>query len=128
MPILMSLLQPPLRARASPPSPSLRRGKRSLRVMTVCDLEGQALRPGEDALVATVAITKSTDFQEVLDRYTACLAARYRPRIPRETATGWVDWQYYRAGKDEQDIRTNLGPLQRLRRQGLPLRYDPALL
>lgn len=84
----------------------------------------EGLVPGAGGLdFEEFLVLRGRDLPTMLGRYAAIIARENRARVPKETVTGWVDWQFYREEKDEQCVLASLESLTRLRRQGYPFKY-----
>ncbi len=96
---------------------------RTIRLSARIPMAGLILAPGERVPLERFLVLRGRDFNEILARYADRVGAACGARVPRRTATGWIDWQYYREEKTEREILAAVRGLQGLKRQGAPLRY-----
>ncbi len=100
-------------------------GPRRIRLSAWCDPGGVPflLPSGESLRLEEIVTAGGRDFNALVAAYADLNAARQGARVPRETVTGWIDWQYYREEKDERSTLANVRALATLRRRGLPLHH-----
>lgn len=98
------------------------RGK-TIRLSAWCNLFGREVRPGEQLAMEELVVVRGRTFAQCVDVFARRTAALANARVPRATITGWSDWQYWREQKSEKDLRQSVPVLQKLNRQGIPVRY-----
>jgi len=84
-------------------------------------LEGIMLTPHEPVHLEQFMVVEDTPFEKCLEVYATITGRTNAARVPRNTTTGWIDWQYYREEKTEDDILRNVEALKALRQEGFPL-------
>ena len=96
---------------------------RTIRMAAWCLLENISLAPGAVCRLESVWIQTSRDFNKSVVAYANYIGQTHNAVIPRETVTGWVDWQYYREEKNERSIMRSVRAMQTLKQHGYPLKY-----
>ncbi len=96
---------------------------RTVRMAAWCLMENISLPPGAACRLESLWLLENRDFNRSLTDYADCVGRINHALIPRETVTGWVDWQYYREEKNERDILRSVRAMQTLKQRGYPLKY-----
>lgn len=95
----------------------------TIRMAAWCLMENITLPPGAVCRLESLWLMENRDFNRGLTAYADYAGRLNHARIPRSTATGWVDWQYYREEKNERDILRSVHAMQFLKKRGYPLKY-----
>ncbi len=98
------------------------RGK-SIRLAAWTNLDNIRAIPEEPLPVEQIVIRNDRDFNVCLTDYAALVADINGSLVPSKTVAGWIDWQYYREHKTEDDILRSAKVLARFKKQGYPFEH-----
>ncbi|MEA2013106.1 MAG: hypothetical protein U9O87_08550 [Verrucomicrobiota bacterium] len=95
----------------------------SFEVSAWCKLEGITLKNASSIKLEPFVIAEEENFNNLLENYADYVGRKNSARIPSETVTGWIDWQYYREEKCEADVLRTMHAMKKLTYIGYPLKY-----